>query len=155
MFLPLTDWADSLFLFFLCSKPPVKFLSSVLGKSNLQFSGMNIKLTISTSSLTLINADSQQVGSMYSGSFSPCYSFVLEGRKCPAKGMQHPLADLCMPGEAELHDASEFKNESTRHTAQVLFVHDGVFHGEGSLSSWQTLSLDVFACKVPINKSWL
>ncbi|KAL9837623.1 SHC-transforming protein 4 isoform 2-T2 [Geothlypis trichas] len=42
-------------------KPPVKFLSSVLGKSNLQFSGMNIKLTISTSSLTLINADSQQI----------------------------------------------------------------------------------------------
>ncbi|XP_021393183.2 SHC-transforming protein 4 isoform X2 [Lonchura striata] len=42
-------------------KPPVKFLSSVLGKSNLQFSGMNIKLTISTNSLTLINADTQQI----------------------------------------------------------------------------------------------
>uniref|UniRef100_A0A8C5TCV8 SHC adaptor protein 4 n=1 Tax=Malurus cyaneus samueli TaxID=2593467 RepID=A0A8C5TCV8_9PASS len=42
-------------------KPPVKFLSSVLGKSNLQFSGMNIKLTISTSSLTLMNADTQQI----------------------------------------------------------------------------------------------
>ncbi|NWI08389.1 SHC4 protein, partial [Crypturellus soui] len=42
-------------------KPPVKFLSSVLGKSNLQFSGMNIKLTISTSSLTLVNADTQQI----------------------------------------------------------------------------------------------
>ncbi|XP_063202948.1 SHC-transforming protein 4 isoform X2 [Chroicocephalus ridibundus] len=41
-------------------KPPVKFLSSVLGKSNLQFSGVNIKLTISTSSLTLINVDTQQ-----------------------------------------------------------------------------------------------
>ncbi|NXE48860.1 SHC4 protein, partial [Casuarius casuarius] len=42
-------------------KPPVKFLSSVLGKSNLQFSGMSIKLTISTSSLTLVNVDSQQI----------------------------------------------------------------------------------------------
>ncbi|KAM6060352.1 SHC-transforming protein 4 isoform 1-T1 [Theristicus caerulescens] len=42
-------------------KPPVKFLSSVLGKSNLQFSGVNIKLTISTSSLTLINVDTQQI----------------------------------------------------------------------------------------------
>ncbi|XP_062439483.1 SHC-transforming protein 4 isoform X3 [Rhea pennata] len=42
-------------------KPPVKFLSSVLGKSNLQFSGMNIKLTISTSSLTLVNVDTQQI----------------------------------------------------------------------------------------------
>uniref|UniRef100_A0A8C6ZUP6 SHC adaptor protein 4 n=1 Tax=Nothoprocta perdicaria TaxID=30464 RepID=A0A8C6ZUP6_NOTPE len=42
-------------------KPPVKFLSTVLGKSNLQFSGMNIKLTISTSSLTLVNADTQQI----------------------------------------------------------------------------------------------
>ncbi|XP_075288177.1 SHC-transforming protein 4 isoform X3 [Opisthocomus hoazin] len=42
-------------------KPPVKLLSSVLGKSNLQFSGMNIKLTISTSSLTLINVDTQQI----------------------------------------------------------------------------------------------
>uniref|UniRef100_A0A8B9G1M9 SHC adaptor protein 4 n=1 Tax=Amazona collaria TaxID=241587 RepID=A0A8B9G1M9_9PSIT len=42
-------------------KPPVKFLSSVLGKSNLQFSGVDIKLTISTSSLTLINVDTQQI----------------------------------------------------------------------------------------------
>ncbi|NXG13288.1 SHC4 protein, partial [Grallaria varia] len=42
-------------------KPPVKFLSSVLGKSNLQFSGVNIKLTISTSSLTLINVGTQQI----------------------------------------------------------------------------------------------
>ncbi|KAM5339543.1 SHC-transforming protein 4 [Glossophaga mutica] len=42
-------------------KPPVKFLSTVLGKSNLQFSGMNIKLTISTCSLTLMNPDNQQI----------------------------------------------------------------------------------------------
>ncbi|XP_019586243.2 SHC-transforming protein 4 isoform X2 [Rhinolophus sinicus] len=42
-------------------KPPVKFLSTVLGKSNLQFSGMNIKLTISTCSLTLMNLDNQQI----------------------------------------------------------------------------------------------
>ncbi|XP_037689964.1 SHC-transforming protein 4 [Choloepus didactylus] len=42
-------------------KPPVKFLSTVLGKSNLQFSGMNIKLTISTCSLTLLNLDNQQI----------------------------------------------------------------------------------------------
>lgn len=54
--------ADNVFLLFLCLKPPVKFLSSVLGKSNLQFSGVNIKLTISTNSLTLINTDTQQVG---------------------------------------------------------------------------------------------
>ncbi|KAM5235242.1 SHC-transforming protein 4 isoform 2-T2 [Ctenodactylus gundi] len=42
-------------------KAPVKFLSTVLGKSNLQFSGMNIKLTISTCSLTLMNLDNQQI----------------------------------------------------------------------------------------------
>ncbi|XP_006168843.1 SHC-transforming protein 4 isoform X2 [Tupaia chinensis] len=42
-------------------KPPVKFLSTVLGKSNLQFSGLNIKLTISTCSLTLMNVDNQQI----------------------------------------------------------------------------------------------
>nr|XP_051678352.1 SHC-transforming protein 4 isoform X1 [Oryctolagus cuniculus] len=42
-------------------KPPVKFLSTVLGKSNLQFSGTNIKLTISTCSLTLMNLDNQQI----------------------------------------------------------------------------------------------
>ncbi|KAM4749003.1 SHC-transforming protein 4 [Rhinophrynus dorsalis] len=42
-------------------KPPLKFLSSVLGKSNLQFSGMNVQLTISTNSLTLTNGDTQQV----------------------------------------------------------------------------------------------
>ncbi|XP_037358337.1 SHC-transforming protein 4 isoform X2 [Talpa occidentalis] len=42
-------------------KPPVKFQSTVLGKSNLQFSGMNIKLIISTCSLTLMNLDNQQI----------------------------------------------------------------------------------------------
>ncbi|KAM4677849.1 SHC-transforming protein 4 [Discoglossus pictus] len=42
-------------------KPPLKFLSCVLGKSNLQFSGMNVKLTISTNSLTLTNIETQQV----------------------------------------------------------------------------------------------
>ncbi|XP_008830007.1 SHC-transforming protein 4 [Nannospalax galili] len=42
-------------------KAPVKFLSTVLGKSNLQFSGVNIKLTISTCSLTLMNLDNQQI----------------------------------------------------------------------------------------------
>ncbi|XP_003227676.4 SHC-transforming protein 4 isoform X2 [Anolis carolinensis] len=42
-------------------KPPAKFLSPVLGKSNLQFSGMNIKLTISTTSLTLLNVETQQI----------------------------------------------------------------------------------------------
>ncbi|XP_051039458.1 SHC-transforming protein 4 [Phodopus roborovskii] len=42
-------------------KAPVKFLSTVLGKSNLQFSGMNIKLTVSTCSLILMNLDNQQI----------------------------------------------------------------------------------------------
>ncbi|KAG8440508.1 hypothetical protein GDO86_006311 [Hymenochirus boettgeri] len=42
-------------------KPPQKFLSSVLGKSNLQFSGMNVQLSISTSSLTLTNKDTLRV----------------------------------------------------------------------------------------------
>ncbi|XP_073474767.1 SHC-transforming protein 4 [Aquarana catesbeiana] len=42
-------------------KPPLKFLSSVLGKSNLQFSGINVKLTISTNSLTLTDIDTQQI----------------------------------------------------------------------------------------------
>lgn len=42
-------------------KAPVKSLSTVLGKSNLQFSGMNIKLTVSTCSLILMNLDNQQV----------------------------------------------------------------------------------------------
>ncbi|XP_053575870.1 SHC-transforming protein 4 [Bombina bombina] len=42
-------------------KPPLKFLSCVLGKSNLQFSGLNVKLTISTNSLTLTNMETQQV----------------------------------------------------------------------------------------------
>ncbi|XP_075818148.1 SHC-transforming protein 4 isoform X2 [Microtus pennsylvanicus] len=42
-------------------KAPVKSLSTVLGKSNLQFSGMNIKLTVSTCSLVLMNLDNQQI----------------------------------------------------------------------------------------------
>ncbi|XP_066557501.1 SHC-transforming protein 4-like [Amia ocellicauda] len=42
-------------------KPPSKGLSAVLGKSNLQFSGMNVKLTISTNSLSLTTVDSQQI----------------------------------------------------------------------------------------------
>uniref|UniRef100_A0A8C5P409 SHC (Src homology 2 domain containing) family, member 4 n=1 Tax=Jaculus jaculus TaxID=51337 RepID=A0A8C5P409_JACJA len=42
-------------------KVPVKFQSTVLGKSNLQFSGINIKLTISTCSLTLMNLDNHEI----------------------------------------------------------------------------------------------
>ncbi|RXM95549.1 SHC-transforming protein 4 [Acipenser ruthenus] len=41
-------------------KPPSKGLSAVLGKSNLQFAGMNIKLIVSTNSLILTTVDSQQ-----------------------------------------------------------------------------------------------
>ncbi|MBN3275767.1 SHC4 protein, partial [Polyodon spathula] len=36
-------------------------LSAVLGKSNLQFAGMNIKLIVSTNSLSLTTVDSQQI----------------------------------------------------------------------------------------------
>ncbi|XP_059500588.1 SHC-transforming protein 3 isoform X4 [Stegostoma tigrinum] len=42
-------------------KPPSKALSSVLGKSNLQFAGMNITLNISTSSLNLMTPDTKQI----------------------------------------------------------------------------------------------
>uniref|UniRef100_A0A8C0ITV0 SHC adaptor protein 3 n=1 Tax=Chelonoidis abingdonii TaxID=106734 RepID=A0A8C0ITV0_CHEAB len=42
-------------------KPPSKVLSSVLGKSNLQFAGMNITLNISTTSLNLMTPDSKQI----------------------------------------------------------------------------------------------
>ncbi|NXN98905.1 SHC4 protein, partial [Rhinopomastus cyanomelas] len=42
-------------------KAPVKCLSSILGKSNLQFSGTDVNLTVSTSSLTLVNVDTQQI----------------------------------------------------------------------------------------------
>ncbi|XP_045689841.1 SHC-transforming protein 3 isoform X2 [Phyllostomus hastatus] len=43
------------------SQPPSKMLSSIFGKSNLQFSGMNISLTISTASLNLRTPDSKQI----------------------------------------------------------------------------------------------
>ncbi|XP_077200624.1 SHC-transforming protein 3 isoform X1 [Paroedura picta] len=42
-------------------KPPSKALSSILGKSNLQFAGMNITLNISTTSLNLMTPDSKQI----------------------------------------------------------------------------------------------
>ncbi|XP_073908511.1 SHC-transforming protein 3 isoform X2 [Castor canadensis] len=42
-------------------KPPSKTLSSILGKSNLQFAGMSISLTISTASLNLRTPDSKQI----------------------------------------------------------------------------------------------
>ncbi|XP_024419127.1 SHC-transforming protein 3 isoform X2 [Desmodus rotundus] len=42
-------------------KPPSKMLSSILGKSNLQFAGMNISLTVSTASLNLRTPDSKQI----------------------------------------------------------------------------------------------
>ncbi|CAM5146240.1 unnamed protein product [Natator depressus] len=42
-------------------KPPSKVLSSILGKSNLQFAGMNITLNISTTSLNLMTPDSKQI----------------------------------------------------------------------------------------------
>lgn len=44
-------------------KPPSKALSSILGKSNLQFAGMSINLNISISSLNLMTPDSKQVHS--------------------------------------------------------------------------------------------
>lgn len=43
------------------SQPPSKALSSILGKSNLQFAGMSINLNISTSSLNLMTPDCKQV----------------------------------------------------------------------------------------------
>ncbi|NXE36185.1 SHC3 protein, partial [Ptilorrhoa leucosticta] len=42
-------------------KLPSKVLSSILGKSNLQFAGMSIMLNISTSSLNLMNPDTKQI----------------------------------------------------------------------------------------------
>ncbi|XP_045430986.1 SHC-transforming protein 3 isoform X2 [Pipistrellus kuhlii] len=42
-------------------KPPSKALSSILGKSNLQFAGTSIALTVSTASLNLRTADSKQI----------------------------------------------------------------------------------------------
>lgn len=45
----------------LISQPPSKMLSSILGKTNLQFAGMSISLTVSTASLNLRTPDSKQV----------------------------------------------------------------------------------------------
>ncbi|XP_067874029.1 SHC-transforming protein 4-like isoform X2 [Heterodontus francisci] len=42
-------------------KPPSKGLSTILGKSNLQFAGMNIIMSISTSSLNLMIPHSKQI----------------------------------------------------------------------------------------------
>ncbi|CAG11871.1 unnamed protein product, partial [Tetraodon nigroviridis] len=42
-------------------KPSSRCLSSILGKSNLQFAGMTISLTISTSSLNLLACDCKQI----------------------------------------------------------------------------------------------
>ncbi|KFW82684.1 SHC-transforming protein 3, partial [Manacus vitellinus] len=42
-------------------KPPSKVLSSILGKSNLQFAGTSIMLNISTTSLNLMNPDTKQI----------------------------------------------------------------------------------------------
>uniref|UniRef100_A0A1A7WC74 SHC (Src homology 2 domain containing) transforming protein 3 n=1 Tax=Iconisemion striatum TaxID=60296 RepID=A0A1A7WC74_9TELE len=42
-------------------KPPSKALSSILGKSNLQFAGMSINLNISTCSLNLMTPDCKQI----------------------------------------------------------------------------------------------
>ncbi|KFV53151.1 SHC-transforming protein 3, partial [Gavia stellata] len=42
-------------------KPPSKVLSSILGKSNLQFAGMTIMLNISTTSLNLMTPDTKQI----------------------------------------------------------------------------------------------
>ncbi|XP_077454238.1 SHC-transforming protein 1 isoform X1 [Stigmatopora argus] len=42
-------------------KPPSRCLTSILGKSNLQFAGMTISLTISTSSLNLLASDCKQI----------------------------------------------------------------------------------------------
>lgn len=44
-----------------CLQPTSRCLTSILGKSNLQFAGMTISLTISTSSLNLLASDCKQV----------------------------------------------------------------------------------------------
>lgn len=44
-------------------QPSSRCLSSILGKSNLQFAGMTISLTVSTSSLNLLACDCKQVRS--------------------------------------------------------------------------------------------
>uniref|UniRef100_A0A4W4E4I6 SHC adaptor protein 3 n=1 Tax=Electrophorus electricus TaxID=8005 RepID=A0A4W4E4I6_ELEEL len=60
--------------------PPSKALSSILGKSNLQFAGMSINLNISISSLNLMTPDSKQVhtaGLQMSGSTNHAAHSVL------------------------------------------------------------------------------
>ncbi|XP_069480889.1 SHC-transforming protein 4 [Ambystoma mexicanum] len=57
-------------------KPPVRFLNSVLGKSNLQFSGVDIKLTISTRCLALMRMDTPQVIATH---HMQCISFASGG----------------------------------------------------------------------------
>lgn len=48
-------------MLFLPQQTPNKVLSSILGKSNLQFAGMSIMLNISTASLNLMTPDMKQV----------------------------------------------------------------------------------------------
>lgn len=59
-----------------------------------------------------MNVDTQQVGYTW---ICVLFSTLLCSPRFlgTSKGKQHPLVFSCVPGKAELRDASEFKNEST------------------------------------------
>lgn len=79
-------------------QPPSKALSSILGKSNLQFAGMSINLNISTSSLNLMTPDGKQVSvQTITGFYEPSsqninYSFITIDFKKNKKDIHRMLA---------------------------------------------------------------
>ncbi|TFK15639.1 SHC-transforming protein 3 [Platysternon megacephalum] len=90
-------------------KPPSKVLSSVLGKSNLQFAGMNITLNISTTSLNLMTPDSKQIIanhhmqsiSFASGGDPDTTDYVAYVAKDPVNRRVHTFGDICtLPRES-------------------------------------------------------
>ncbi|KAJ3598269.1 hypothetical protein NHX12_001780 [Muraenolepis orangiensis] len=66
-----------------CEAPSSRCLTSILGKSNLQFAGMTINLTVSTSSLNLLAADCKQSISFASGGDPDTAEYVAYVAKDP------------------------------------------------------------------------
>ncbi|KAL4636143.1 SHC-transforming protein 1 isoform X1 [Arapaima gigas] len=113
-------------------KPSARCLTSILGKSNLQFAGMTITLTVSTSSLNLLAADCKQIIAnhhMQSISFAsggdPVTCHILE---CPEGLAQEVISTI---GQAfELRFKQYLKNPP-----KLVTPHDRMAPFDGS--AWE------------------
>ncbi|MGH0183738.1 UNVERIFIED_CONTAM: hypothetical protein FKN15_013082 [Acipenser sinensis] len=99
-------------------RPSTRSLSSILGKSNLQFAGMSINLSVSTSSLNLMATDCKQ-GSGW---------LVYSSNGCVAEPFEDALrVPAAPPMEEQLRRELWFHGKASRKEAEKLLQGNGDF----------------------------